>query len=159
TLSVETSKSGSSANTWSPTCLSQRVIVPSVTVSPSCGIVMSTKRLLVASAVPRAPGEGEHRLPEELAQGWVCGHRVGNVGWGGVAVDWEIPVGDELGCPGTGDVHAEHGSVSLGDDLHDALGLADDHRPGVPVEAVHRGDDVVAALTRLVLGEPRVRDL
>src|SRR5207245_9558266 len=31
TLSVETSKSGSSASTWSPTLLSQRVIVPSVT--------------------------------------------------------------------------------------------------------------------------------
>ena len=42
TLSVETSKSGSSASTWSPTLLSQRVIVPSVTVSPSCGIWMST---------------------------------------------------------------------------------------------------------------------
>jgi hypothetical protein len=26
----------------SPTCLNQRVIVPSVTVSPSCGIVTST---------------------------------------------------------------------------------------------------------------------
>ena len=38
TLSVETSNSGSSASTWSPTLFSQRVIVPSVTVSPSCGI-------------------------------------------------------------------------------------------------------------------------
>ena len=42
TLSVETSKSGSSASTWSPICLSHRVIVPSVTVSPSCGMVMFT---------------------------------------------------------------------------------------------------------------------
>ncbi len=47
TLSVETSKSGSSASTWSPTPLSQRVIVPSVTVSPSCGIWMSTRGPLV----------------------------------------------------------------------------------------------------------------
>jgi len=41
TLSVETSKSGSSSATASPTALNHLVIVPSVTVSPSCGIVMS----------------------------------------------------------------------------------------------------------------------
>ena len=41
TLSVDTSKSGSSARTVSPTFLNQRVIVPSVTVSPSCGRVTS----------------------------------------------------------------------------------------------------------------------
>ena len=39
TLSVETSSSGSSTATSSPTCLSQRVTVPSVTLSPSSGIV------------------------------------------------------------------------------------------------------------------------
>ncbi len=38
TLSVETSTSGSSAATWSPTFFSQRVTVPSVTDSPSSGI-------------------------------------------------------------------------------------------------------------------------
>ena len=38
TLSVDTSSSGSSTSTWSPTCLSQRVTVPSVTLSPSSGI-------------------------------------------------------------------------------------------------------------------------
>ena len=37
TLSVEISKSASSRSTWSPTCLIQRMMVPSVTVSPSCG--------------------------------------------------------------------------------------------------------------------------
>ena len=41
TLSVDTSNSGSSNSTVSPTCLSQDPIVPSVTVSPSLGIVMS----------------------------------------------------------------------------------------------------------------------
>ncbi len=41
TLSVLTSNSGSSAETLSPTFLNQRVIVPSVTVSPSCGNVTS----------------------------------------------------------------------------------------------------------------------
>ena len=41
TLSVLTSNNGSSAATVSPTFLNQRVIVPSVTVSPSCGNVTS----------------------------------------------------------------------------------------------------------------------
>ena len=39
TLSVETSSSGSSTATSSPSCFSQRVTVPSVTDSPSAGIV------------------------------------------------------------------------------------------------------------------------
>ncbi len=38
TLSVETSSSGSSTSTWSPTCFSHRVMVPSVTLSPRAGI-------------------------------------------------------------------------------------------------------------------------
>ena len=41
TLSVDTSNNGSSAFTVSPTFLNQRVIVPSVTVSPSCGSTTS----------------------------------------------------------------------------------------------------------------------
>src|SRR5215207_6536875 len=41
TLSVDTSKSGSSKATVSPTCLNQVPTVPSVTVSPSFGIVTS----------------------------------------------------------------------------------------------------------------------
>jgi len=39
TLSVSTSRSGSYFSTASPTFFSQRPTVPSVTVSPSCGIV------------------------------------------------------------------------------------------------------------------------
>ena len=50
TLSVETSSSGSSALTDSPTCLSQRLTVPSVTLSPSSGRVTS-----VAPAPPAEP--------------------------------------------------------------------------------------------------------
>jgi hypothetical protein len=42
TLSVETSSSGSSACTCSPSRFSQRVTVPSVTLSPSCGIDTET---------------------------------------------------------------------------------------------------------------------
>ena len=51
TLSVEISRSGSSTATSSPTCLSQRVTVPSVTLSPSSG---STTSL----ASPEAAGAG-----------------------------------------------------------------------------------------------------
>ena len=40
-MSVETSNSTSSAATASPTCLNHLVMVPSVTVSPSWGMVMS----------------------------------------------------------------------------------------------------------------------
>jgi hypothetical protein len=61
TLSVETSKSGSSRSTWSPTAFIQRVMVPSVTVSPSCGIVTSGK-------VESPSGQGQHRLAERLGQ-------------------------------------------------------------------------------------------
>ena len=51
TLSVDTSKSGSSSATVSPTALNHFVIVPSVTVSPSWGIWMSAMggRLLEVS--------------------------------------------------------------------------------------------------------------
>ncbi len=48
TLSVETSNRGSSAWTWSPSCLSQRVIVPSVIDSPSSGILIGSAIALVA---------------------------------------------------------------------------------------------------------------
>jgi hypothetical protein len=41
TLSVDTSNNGSSAATVSPTFLNHCVMVPSVTVSPSCGSVTS----------------------------------------------------------------------------------------------------------------------
>jgi hypothetical protein len=42
TLSVEISSSGSSASTCSPSCFSQRVIVPSETDTPIWGITTST---------------------------------------------------------------------------------------------------------------------
>ncbi len=61
TLSVDTSKSGSSRATSSPTPFIQRVIVPSVTVSPSCGIITSAK-------MESPSGECEHRLAERLGQ-------------------------------------------------------------------------------------------
>ena len=59
TLSVDTSSSGSSTSTESPTCLSQRVTVPSVTLSPSSGIVTGVPEppdfFLPDSDAPDAP--------------------------------------------------------------------------------------------------------
>ncbi|CAB4698209.1 unannotated protein [freshwater metagenome] len=51
TLSVETSRSGSSTAITSPSFLSQRVTVPSVTDSPSAGIV--TEKVILVSPVTR----------------------------------------------------------------------------------------------------------
>ena len=57
TLSVDTSKSGSSRATVSPTAFIHRVTVPSVTVSPNCGIVTSAN-------VQSPSGQRQHRLAE-----------------------------------------------------------------------------------------------
>ena len=46
TLSVDTSRSGSSTSTRSPSFFSQRVTVPSVTLSPSCGMDTETDILV-----------------------------------------------------------------------------------------------------------------
>ncbi len=51
TLSVETSRSGSSTLTWSPSDFNQRVTVPSLTLSPSAGIV--TENVIIFSLVIR----------------------------------------------------------------------------------------------------------
>ena len=64
TLSVDTSNSGSSRATWSPTALYHLVMVPSVTVSPSCGMVTSGN-------VEPPSGQGQYRLAERLRQGRV----------------------------------------------------------------------------------------
>ena len=54
TLSVETSTSGSSASTRSPTCLSHSRTVPSVTDSPIWGMVIWT--VVARVAIPMLKG-------------------------------------------------------------------------------------------------------
>src|SRR5205823_3674442 len=73
TLSVETSNNGSSASTRSPICFSQRVIVPSVTVSPSWGMFTSTRFFRRSSSrvldlVEPPAGQGQGGLAEQLRQ-------------------------------------------------------------------------------------------
>ena len=58
TLSVETSSSGSSTLTVSPTFLSQRVTVPSVTLSPSAGIVTKVPEPVGEFVAAGAAGAG-----------------------------------------------------------------------------------------------------
>ena len=85
TLSVDTSKSTSSSATASPTFLNHLVIVPSVTVSPSWGIVMS--------AISRAssfPVMRQHALAEQLGQRRVRLDEVGDL------VDGRLPVHGEV---------------------------------------------------------------
>ncbi len=65
TLSVEISNRGSSASTRSPSCFSQRVIVPSVIDSPSSGILTGVAMAFVA------PSEGPS-LPVEPAAALVA---------------------------------------------------------------------------------------
>ncbi len=70
TLSVDTSTSGSSAWTVSPTCLSQRVTVPSVTLSPSWGNVTETDMACVTPSVRGRSGGAAAR--QILARGPGC---------------------------------------------------------------------------------------
>ncbi len=61
TLSVETSSSGSSTSTCSPSCLSQRVTVPSVTLSPRAGMVTDVG---IAGSAPSGVGERDERVDQ-----------------------------------------------------------------------------------------------
>jgi len=58
TLSVETSSNASSTATESPTFFNQRVTVPSETLSPSAGIVITVPEPDAAGAVATGAGAG-----------------------------------------------------------------------------------------------------
>src|SRR3954452_1122588 len=95
TLSVETSSSGSSAWTWSPSCLSHRVTVPSLTLSPSAGMVTEVdigSRAPSRRAVGLVLSESAVRVQRLAGQAHVC--LADGLGLGGVGVD---QVGDVVG--------------------------------------------------------------
>src|SRR5690554_1798780 len=87
TLSVDTSSSGSSTSTRSPTFFSQRVTVPSVTLSPSAGRLTDSlirlspsQRVTLSTLLQSCFGAGSERvqrlarqLEERLAEGLVLG--------------------------------------------------------------------------------------
>ena len=70
TLSVDTSNSASSRATSSPTCLNHRVTVPSVTVSPSWGIVTSTMEDLPCGVSRAASARSGRGQPRRTARSW-----------------------------------------------------------------------------------------
>ena len=79
TLSVDTSSSGSSSWTVSPSCLSQRVTVPSVTLSPSAGIWTDTAMCTPSNVVLITDcGASAQPYHKGLPQGR-CSHPV--IGW------------------------------------------------------------------------------
>src|SRR6185369_11085107 len=123
TLSVETSSRGSSTSTRSPSCLSQRVTVPSVTLSPragiwtvkamaglsSCSWAGDDARLWVrrwggggsAVGVERLAGQGQVGLAERLVLRGVRVDQGGDVVGLGVPVVDQLRLPDELTDPGT----------------------------------------------------------
>ena len=105
TLSVETSKRGSSWATLSPTCFSQRMIVPSVTVSPSCGIVMSAN-------VESPSGKCEHRFPEGLGERRMRLYELRDLVRRRLPVDRQVGLTELLGHPRTDHVHTEKATRS-----------------------------------------------
>src|SRR5580693_902680 len=157
TLSVDTSKSGSSRSTESPTPFIQRVIVPSVTVSPSCGIMTSAK-------VQSPSGQCQHRLAEGLRQRRVRLYELCDFVGKGLPVHREVAAAELLGHPWPTHVHtkdAPGGPVGalLGDDLHHPIGVADDLCPAVPPEGVLLDQHRDAQLLGLLLGHAAESDL
>ena len=76
TLSVETSRSGSSIATMSPSFLSQRVTVPSLTLSPRAGIVTENDIVIFSSyltvRVKWFACKSHMSFAHCLRQCWVC---------------------------------------------------------------------------------------
>src|SRR5437867_7916483 len=130
TLSVEISNSGSSRSMVSPSFFSHLVMVPSTTVSPSCGMVTGVGTSDPPSRshrVQRLAGQGQERLADPLGQRGVRVDQPGHVGRPGFPVVHERGLGDELGDVGPDHVHAEHRPFLLRHHLHDPA-LAHDVR-------------------------------
>src|SRR5918997_5612874 len=182
TLSVETSKRGSSSATVSPTCLNHLVIVPSVTVSPSCGIWMSairpgppcragrrgasrwSGRWRGWASVQPASGQILHRVAEQLGQRGVRLDEGGDLVDRGFPVDGQVTLAELLGHPRAHHVDADDGARLavgrlLGDDLHQALLVAYDLGPAVGAVAVLGGHDIEPGLLGRLLRVAGERDL
>src|SRR5262249_18832186 len=137
TLSVDTSSSGSSALTCSPSFFSQRVTVPSVTLSPRRGIVTETGMglgllcdLPVGAAswsvdVQGFAGQRQVRFADRLGLGGVRVDELGDLAGQRLPVVDELGLRDQLADPAAHQVGAEHRAVLDGDQLHRAGGLED----------------------------------
>ena len=93
TLSVETSSSGSSTSTVSPTCFSQRVTVPSVTLSPRAGRVTSVPSPEPAAGASSAGAScwGSSCFGASCAGASCCGSSAGASSAGASSAAWPEP--------------------------------------------------------------------
>src|SRR5215211_166243 len=154
TLSVDTSNSGSSASTRSPSCLIHRVMVPSVIDSPSSGILTGVAMTSSPGSelVEAASGEGQVGLADGLGQGRVRVDELGDVDRQGLPVVDQHGLGDQVGDPGPDQVDPEHRAV-LGRDHLDDPAQAVDQALGRAVERELVHNHLVALLLGLGLGE------
>src|SRR5690554_6659187 len=171
TLSVDTSTSGSSTSTWSPTFFSQRVTVPSVTLSPSAGRLTDwlisvapytsvVEFSLVLDAVQRLACEGEECLAQGLILGRVRVDERCDVLRVCLLVDCQLCFRDELADASPDHVYSDNRAVV--DPHHlDEAGGPDDVALAVARQVVVVARDVVRAvrLLGLCLGEADRRNL
>src|SRR5699024_7004186 len=165
TLSVETSSSGSSTSTVSPTDFSQRVTVPSVTDSPSAGI-FTVSDMGFSSwessgvGVQRLAGERECGLAQRLVLRGMAVDEGGDVLGVGLPVDDEQRLAHQLRGARADHVDADDRAVLLADQL-DAAGGAEDLGLAVAAQVVLVHLDRVGAqlLLGLLLGQPHGAEL
>src|SRR5262245_42322799 len=133
TLSVETSSSGSSTSTRSPTFFSQRVTVPSVTDSPRAGMVTRSDMTCFLLFPVTGSGvcvqglarQGQVCLAERLVLCRVRMDETCDVLRVRLPVDDELALADLLAHPGTDHVDTDDRSVLLAHQLDEALGGED----------------------------------
>src|SRR5260370_37027683 len=100
-LSGGTSRSGSSTSARSPSFFSQRVTVPSVTLSPSCGMDTETDILVtpLGVEVQGLAGQREVRFADDLGLGRGRGDKLGGVGGLRRPVVDQLALGDGRAAP------------------------------------------------------------
>src|SRR5438067_3889801 len=159
-LSVEISTSGSSSLTYSPSCFSQRMIVPSTTLSPIFGSVTEvvTKPSRRSQRVQRAPRQREGGFAEGFRKRRVRVNQGGDLFRHRFPADRQHRLGHQLGHARADEVNTEHAPAFLGDDLAEPVRLQDD---GLPDAGQLHGlrHDVEAFLARLTLRHTHRSDL
>src|SRR5664279_4328165 len=182
TLSVDTSSNGSSTSICSPSLLSQRVTVPSVTLSPRAGIWTEwdmrcsptsdrVVRVVCGCSVPRRAVlkrglwrgasvvdvqrfacHGEHRLAYGLVLRRVPVHHRRHVLRVGLPADDQLGLADQLADPRTDHVHPDDRAV-LDPDHLDPAGRLEDLGLAVAAEIVDVGFDLAVNFFRHRLGQ------
>src|SRR4051812_14155874 len=120
----------------SPTCLRQPPTVPSVTVSPSLGIVTTHSSLIAVSpevsAVQGTAGESDHGFADGLGEARVGVDQPSDITRQRLPVDGQVALVHELTGPGADHVETEDRAVALAAPLPQASGPPRNHAPPVP---------------------------